>query len=290
VTKNTSCFSARSNVVIVELDEIPMQAAGTRQGDLIRVCEGSIVDLMANHGPPVVDISWTGLSGNIILNQPDQQTTSVSGLQTGNNQIVLSYSYRGCLQYSTDTITIFVEGYPVAENDAFSVSYNSTPDLAVLDNDRYSGNITVRIISAPSTGTVTLENNMIRFRPDIQFVGQTSVTYEICSVFCPSFCSTAVAEIEVEVEKDCRPPNIITPNEDGINDSFIIPCLFGESFPGNKLVIFNEWGNEVFSASNYNNDWKGLYNGSPLPGGTYFYVLDLADGNTPLNGFLILQR
>ncbi|MBK6783933.1 MAG: gliding motility-associated C-terminal domain-containing protein [Saprospiraceae bacterium] len=80
------------------------------------------------------------------------------------------------------------------------------------------------------------------------------------------------------------------PNEDGINDAFLVPCLFNDQFPENRLVIFNEWGNEVYSAKNYNNDWRGLYNGNPLPAGTYFYVLALGNDTPALNGFLILQR
>jgi hypothetical protein len=84
-------------------------------------------------------------------------------------------------------------------------------------------------------------------------------------------------------------PNVFTPNGDGANDTFIITIKPPESNPvkstyatgsgnyqpindyyiSNQLVIFNRWGDNVFEATNYNNDWDG----GNLPAGTYFYVL-----------------
>lgn len=289
-TKNKSCISPPSNVIILEYDDIPSFSAGILQNDTIRVCEGATVDLTSNHGPPDVDINWSAFRPEIIFNHPDRQTTMLTGLLTGENQILLAYSYRGCRFFTTDTIRIFVEAFPAAENDFYTLSYNAGTGLAVLDNDRITGETLIKIKSNPSSGMVMVKEDKIVYQPDVRFTGSTRFSYEICSVFCPSFCSEAFVDILVETEKDCRPPNIFTPNEDGINDFFIVPCLYSNSFPGNRLVIYNEWGNEVFSARDYGNDWRGIYNGSPLPGGTYFYVLDLGNGNKPLNGFLILQR
>lgn len=59
--------------------------------------------------------------------------------------------------------------------------------------------------------------------------------------------------------------NILTPNSDGTNDEFIIVNLR----PNSKLVVFNRWGSEVYSSSNYDNKWDG----GKLPGGVYFYIL-----------------
>ncbi len=71
-------------------------------------------------------------------------------------------------------------------------------------------------------------------------------------------------------EEPCDPiiPNIITPNFDGFNDTWVIQ-FFDPSFP-HKVVIFNRWGQEVFSTTNYQNDWYG----KDYPDGTYFYVFE----------------
>ncbi len=61
--------------------------------------------------------------------------------------------------------------------------------------------------------------------------------------------------------------NVFTPNRDGINDFFVISNL--EMYPDNELVVFNRWGNEVYSKKSYDNLWDG----SNLSEGTYFYML-----------------
>lgn len=70
-------------------------------------------------------------------------------------------------------------------------------------------------------------------------------------------------------------PVAITPNGDGLNDVFIIDGI--EDYPDNELTIFNRWGDLVFKASDYKNDWEGNSNTgiqigtTNLPDGTYFY-------------------
>ena len=85
---------------------------------------------------------------------------------------------------------------------------------------------------------------------------------------------------------------LITPNEDGANDAWIIELAKTPSFAQNRVTIFNRWGGEVWSASNYDNDntvWKGRSNGGEdLPDGTYFYTVEA--GNLAFKGFVELQR
>ncbi|WP_291782550.1 gliding motility-associated C-terminal domain-containing protein, partial [Cecembia sp.] len=66
-------------------------------------------------------------------------------------------------------------------------------------------------------------------------------------------------------------PNVITPNNDGRNDFFVVKGL--NKFVSNKIVIFNRWGDHVFESDNYQNNW----NAEGLIDGTYFYVLTAID-------------
>ncbi len=69
-------------------------------------------------------------------------------------------------------------------------------------------------------------------------------------------------------------PNVITPNGDGYNDYFKIINI--QYYPGNKLLIFNRWGKEIASFSNYQNDWDGKKNdGSRASDGTYYFILQI---------------
>ena len=72
------------------------------------------------------------------------------------------------------------------------------------------------------------------------------------------------------------PPNLFTPNGDTYNDVFEVNNVL--SFTESELVVFNIYGQQVYNATPYLNDWDGTLGGNggaKLPDGTYFYILDL---------------
>ncbi|MEO6883528.1 MAG: gliding motility-associated C-terminal domain-containing protein [Bacteroidia bacterium] len=72
-------------------------------------------------------------------------------------------------------------------------------------------------------------------------------------------------------------PNVITPNNDGKNDYFVI-----ENLPDNsELTIYNRWGNNVYQSLNYQNNWKA----DEVNAGTYYYLLTLPNKEVK-KGFL----
>lgn len=80
-------------------------------------------------------------------------------------------------------------------------------------------------------------------------------------------------------------PNIITPNGDGVNDFFIIDESVIQ--PNNRLIIFNRWGNTIFEAAPYKND----FNGFDCVEGVYFYrYFPDRDKNESESGFLTIIR
>jgi gliding motility-associated-like protein len=66
--------------------------------------------------------------------------------------------------------------------------------------------------------------------------------------------------------------NVLTPNNDGVNDYFSIEDFETYSSPID-LSIYNIWGDIVYQTADYQNDWDGTYNGKPLDSGTYYYVI-----------------
>ena len=100
----------------------------------------------------------------------------------------------------------------------------------------------------------------------------------------------------IDIDVDLAPtPNAITPNGDGSNDFFMIPQieLNPDAYPDSEMIIFNRWGDEVFSASPYLNDWDGNNNsGNPIPEGTYYYVLrlDTSEGELIRGDITIVRR
>jgi gliding motility-associated-like protein len=88
--------------------------------------------------------------------------------------------------------------------------------------------------------------------------------------------------------KDLFIPQGFSPNGDGDNDLFEVTGM--AAYPGSELMIYNRWGQEVFSDPAYANGWGGRSkNGSDLPNDTYFYLLNLSDG-TAYNGFVVIKR
>lgn len=76
-------------------------------------------------------------------------------------------------------------------------------------------------------------------------------------------------------------PNVITPNNDGINDVFKIQCNSNFYVP-KDLIIYNRWGEEVF------NELKKLDQLENAVDGTYFYVLTFND--TIYKGYLTIFK
>ena len=107
-----------------------------------------------------------------------------------------------------------------------------------------------------------------------------SFIYELCNTDCPNSCDTAIVYLNVSTAS-CKTPNIFTPNGDGVNDFFEIPCL--NSGASAQLMVFNRWGDEVYNSDNYINQWDGTHNGKELPDATYFFILTFSDGTVVQN-------
>ena len=85
------------------------------------------------------------------------------------------------------------------------------------------------------------------------------------------------------------PAQAFTPNGDGNNDTWIVPGI--NDYPNNVVRVYNRWGHEVFATQFYRNDWGGFYkdNRELLPAGSYLYVIDLGNGQPPLQGWIFIN-
>ncbi|MEO8414486.1 MAG: gliding motility-associated C-terminal domain-containing protein [Ginsengibacter sp.] len=92
--------------------------------------------------------------------------------------------------------------------------------------------------------------------------------------------------------QDCKIyiPNAFTPNGDGINDVFLIPQEMQMQLK--EFLIFDRWGNNVFSTTNRNTGWDGSRKGVKSSPGTYLYIIKGTAGNKKiqLKGMVTLIR
>jgi gliding motility-associated-like protein len=79
---------------------------------------------------------------------------------------------------------------------------------------------------------------------------------------------------------------VLTPNSSGMESTWKVINI--ERHPNARVGVYNKNGNEVFSAKNYQNDWRGTYKNNDLPAGSYFYIVELNNGKEQIKGWLYI--
>lgn len=102
---------------------------------------------------------------------------------------------------ATVTITISDEGAPLAVDDSYNSSKNTTRTFTdILDNDDLADDATINSVdNTNSTGTVTLNTDgSITYIPQSDFIGEDTFTYSICDDDTPTAaCATATVKVTI---------------------------------------------------------------------------------------------
>jgi gliding motility-associated-like protein len=254
---------------------LPQAVVDTTVFDTLPV---STIDTICVTTPPGNDVLVTGcndsISGTGALGTWTIQNGCLvytAGTTKGNDTICVKACDTILHTCATTTVIITVTGLPpIAVNDSVKITPNTSVTIPVLVNDTTKDNDPldlcngIEIVSGPENGMVIVNNDgTITYIPSAGYTGRDSFEYQICD---PDGADTARVWITII---GCDIPNAFSPNSDGINETFYIPCINGIA----SLRIFNRWGIEVYKNDHYDNTWDGSYNGSPLPDGTYYYIL-----------------
>jgi len=270
----------------------PLQPLSPQVSDKIGCAGDDIV--LSTPVIPGATYLWTGPkppypnSNNLLIENLSPELTGIYTVQALVN---------GCYT-PIDTALVRIGKLPKAVDDPdFEVETNGSLDgFSVLTNDTYEDDDFVVTVIGPLAGLTQTGNGLFAYQAGPNN-GRVNFIYRLCSAACPDLCSNAVVTITVRESFCTYIPNVITPNDDGINDYLEIPCLNTDLYPNNRLVIYNQWGDKVFEASPYENDpvkaWRGTLNGrqgQPLPDGTYFYYFQPAPDRKPISGYLEIFR
>ncbi|GLR17645.1 T9SS type B sorting domain-containing protein [Portibacter lacus] len=179
-----------------------------------------------------------------------------------------------CVQNLTLTINS-IPGFIANAGDDVTIN-GSEPFDTLSGSHNGIGNVTVSW--SPPNGIMCPDGTLNCLSPQIN--PEITTTYTM-TVFDELGCS-AIDEVRVIVVEntDIYMPNIFSPNDDGVNDYFSIlsdPTIV-ESIE--KLVIFDRWGNMVYSGSNLlPNDetggWDGSVNGVLAEQGVYTWFAEI---------------
>lgn len=128
-----------------------------------------------------------------------------------------------------------------------------------------------------STSLLYSQQLISAFGGNIESQG-SSISFSVGEVVVPTLENEAGAitqgfqqpEIVVVEKLDLSYNNGLIVNGEGSNGLFLLQGI--EAYPNNKIVILNRWGEIIFQAQPYLNDWDGTYNNTPLPQATYYFV------------------
>ena len=98
---------------------------------------------------------------------------------------------------------------------------------------------------------------------------------------------TATDQIDIVSSGDCKIPNVITPNGDGYNDVFEVPCI--STYENNHMRIYDRRGVTVFEKSDYQNNWDGTNQNGDRLNGTYYYSFK-SSNKSEKTGYVVVVR
>lgn len=160
------------------------------------------------------------------------------------------------------------------------------PDRVVLEG----GSITLEATATGNdlqylwTPADHLNNNQV-LKPTVSNI-PNDMTYTL-QVTARGNCATT-DEVFIKLLLAPKIPNTFTPNNDGINDLWLIDYL--DTYPGNRVQVFTRTGQLVFESIGYAKPWNGTMSGKPLPFDTYYYIIEPGNGRKPITGYVTLVK
>lgn len=250
--------------------------------DTMWICVGDTLDLGAIFLAPE-----QGQGTNITM------TTSSSGLNvisnTGGNPATISAEFVGSvsnLGVNLITVTGTDNGTPPAATSStiiIAVVNNPTVSFSANPPSPQVAPIAVQFTAA-TPGAVTwhwdfgdgdtsnLEN------PQHTFNGDSVYTVTLTACLQSGCCNSWTSTYEVIGGVPIIAPNVVTPNEDGINDALVFTNL--HYFIHSTVNVYDRWGALIYSKTDYQNDWV-----PNVVDGVYYYELTGLYIYTPITGF-----
>jgi gliding motility-associated-like protein len=287
--RTTIDFDVFSNSASVTINPLPPSPIINS----VSACTGTSVTLVASGAGPKDQYRWYRVAANgaAIAIGANYGITSLNADSTYYVAI-----YNGVCESARTTVTAstkvcippVINTKPLATQIGGKVTLDLVPLIKTAKNNLDLTSL--QIITQPSKGVATISPTGIL---TIDYKGQKfSGKENLIIKACDLDKSCAQQQFSIDVAGEIVVYNALSPNDDKKND-FLYLQFIDVLSPKNQLSIYNRWGDEVFSITDYNNDTRkfaGLTtDGTKLPSGTYFYKIALLSTSEIKTGYLELK-
>lgn len=207
---------------------------------------------------------------------------SISGMTIGTSYTVTASDGTCSSLASVSFSNLDVLASPVAPTLSVVNSLICSGETAIFQINGTANNVVTYSINGGTNQTVTLTASG---SATVEFENSsTNVVIELSNISNGN-CSLSLTESATVTVESCSIPKGISPNGDGLNDSWDL-----SAYNIKKVEIFNRYGTKVYSKSNYEKEWFGQSDsGNELPDGTYYFVIDFTDLETK-TGWIYINR
>jgi gliding motility-associated-like protein len=216
-------------------------------------------------------VTLSQLPAPVVTNQVEQRSICINQESIQLNAGITNVSYLWSTGATTPDITISNAG-------TYSVTMTNTAGCSVTKTFQVTG------IASPVVANITTQGENIII--DVENEGNWEYSLNGSIYYTqPIFRNQpgGIKTIFVRNTSGCLPviipyyhyniPTYFTPNDDGINDYFLLPdaTYFNTSF----IQVFNRYGKLIASGNGTTFTWDGRFNGKLLPPDDYWYVIEL---------------
>ena len=298
ITDANQCGTVAGVINITQPEAIDLSAAPTNV-TCKGAADGSILLTVVNGVAPFT-YTWTG-PGTFTSGAKD-----LAGLSGGAYNVTVTDA-NGCTKTTSATVRESQEPITLAVSTKPNIQTMSLNGEVLLGD--VGGSITLDVTGGtePYLYTWSGPDSFTSGSQDLTNLAAGTYTLTISDGYGCTTTTSAKVEAQAVLSEDqncpVSVPNSFSPNADGINDNYVIKCLYNYTNP--VIEIFNRWGNLVYKKEHYgdvdfwgsetNAWWNGrsenklTIGNQDLPVGTYYYVLKLTSSKV-MTGFLFLNR
>jgi gliding motility-associated-like protein len=215
--------------------------------------------------------STANMTQAICVNQLPYTWNGIRFTTAGSRTITL-VNTAGCDSVINFTLTLRPQPTIIMQD-----TFKTWPNVPIFLNGSISNATTVRWSPSQYLNFDTIQNPLATPPNNVEYV-VTARNNNGCST---------TKRIFVRMYKNIVIPNAFSPNGDGINDVWDLSSL--SELPGFSVQIFNRYGNIVYQSKSFTQYWDGKRNGTNIPVGTYYYLIDIPNYKK-LSGSLTILR